>query len=76
MCFGFYLVKLFEGFVVVEIYGCMMVEECYCYCYEVNNVYCGELEEVGLVFFGILFDGGLVEFVELPREVYLYYVLM
>ena len=42
--------------------------------YEVNNAYRDQLEAAGLVFSGTNPDLGLVEFVELPREVHPYYV--
>lgn len=40
MCLGVYLVVLGEGMWVCDIYGVVYIEECYCYCYEVNVVYC------------------------------------
>jgi len=40
----------------------------------VNNDYRDQLSEAGLVFSGTNPDLGLVEFVELPREVHPYYV--
>jgi CTP synthase len=42
--------------------------------YEVNNEYRTQLEEAGLVISGTHPDLGLVEFVELPREMHPYYV--
>jgi CTP synthase len=42
--------------------------------YEVNNAYRDQLQAAGLVFSGTNPDLGLVEFVELPREVHPYYV--
>ena len=50
------------------------VEERHRHRYEVNNAYRDQLEEAGLVFSGTNPDLGLVEFVELPREVHPYYV--
>ena len=74
MRLGLYPAKLVEGSVVAEAYGRTHVEERHRHRYEVNNAYRGELEEAGLVFSGTSPDGGLVEFVELPREVHPYYV--
>lgn len=65
-----------EGLLVCEFYGIFEVFECYCYCYEVNNVYCDCLLEVGLVFFGFNFELDFVEYVELLCDVYLYYIVM
>ena len=42
--------------------------------YEVNDAYREQLEQAGLVFSGTHPDYGLVEFVELPREVHPYFV--
>jgi CTP synthase len=74
MRLGLYPAKLLEGSVVAETYGRTLVEERHRHRYEVNNAYRGELEEAGLVFSGTSPDGGLVEFVELPRDVHPYYV--
>jgi CTP synthase len=74
MRLGSYPARLVEGSVVAEAYGSTLVEERHRHRYEVNNAYRDRLEAAGLVFSGTSPDGGLVEFVELPREVHPYYV--
>ncbi|GAA4353366.1 CTP synthase [Angustibacter luteus] len=74
MRLGAYPAKLTAGSVVADAYGTTTVSERHRHRYEVNNAYRGELEEAGLVFSGTSPDGGLVEFVELPRDVHPYYV--
>ncbi|WP_102157762.1 CTP synthase [Zhihengliuella halotolerans] len=74
MRLGLYEAKLAEGSVVAAAYGRNDVSERHRHRYEVNNAYRDQLEEKGLVFSGTSPDGGLVEFVELPREVHPYYV--
>lgn len=66
--------KLVEGSVVAETYGTTTVDERHRHRYEVNDAYRSELEAAGLVFSGTHPDLGLVEFVELPRDVHPYYV--
>jgi CTP synthase len=66
--------KLVEGSVVAETYGTTSVDERHRHRYEVNDAYRSELEAAGLVFSGTHPDLGLVEFVELPRDVHPYYV--
>jgi len=74
MRLGLYPAVLAEGSVVAETYGATEVSERHRHRYEVNNSYRGRLEEAGLVFSGTSPDRGLVEYVELPREVHPYYV--
>nr|WP_222437378.1 CTP synthase [Quadrisphaera sp. RL12-1S] len=74
MRLGLYPAVLAEGSVVAEAYGSTQVSERHRHRYEVNNSYRGRLEEAGLVFSGTSPDRGLVEYVELPREVHPYYV--
>jgi CTP synthase len=74
MRLGLYPASLAEGSVVREAYGEAMVHERHRHRYEVNNVYRDQLGEAGLVFSGTNPDLGLVEFVELPRDVHPYYV--
>ncbi|GAB3685623.1 CTP synthase [Angustibacter aerolatus] len=74
MRLGLYPAALAPGSVVAEAYGSELVDERHRHRYEVNNAYREQLEEAGLVFSGTSPDGGLVEFVELPREVHPYYV--
>ena len=59
---------------VREAYGEATVHERHRHRYEVNNDYRDQLAESGLVFSGTNPDLGLVEFVELPRDVHPYYV--
>ncbi|MBF5081029.1 CTP synthase [Quadrisphaera sp. INWT6] len=74
MRLGLYPAVLAEGSVVAETYGATEVSERHRHRYEVNNSYRGRLEEAGLVFSGTSPDRGLVEYVELPREVHPFYV--
>ncbi len=74
MRLGLYPAELSAGSVVREQYGEERIEERHRHRYEVNNAYRDQLSEAGLVFSGTNPDLGLVEFVELPREVHPYYV--
>ena len=74
MRLGLYPARLQDGSVVAEAYGATSVHERHRHRYEVNNGYRDQLEEAGLVFSGVGPQNGLVEFVELPREVHPYYV--
>lgn len=65
---------LVEGSVVAQAYGSTAVHERHRHRYEVNNEYRAQLEAAGLVISGTHPDLGLVEFVELPRDVHPYYV--
>jgi CTP synthase len=74
MRLGLYPADLAPGSVMAETYGDTRVEERHRHRYEVNNGYVDRLAEAGLVFSGVGPENGLVEFVELPREVHPYYV--
>jgi CTP synthase len=74
MRLGLYPASLQEGSVVRAAYGEATIEERHRHRYEVNNAYREQLEAAGLVFSGTNTELGLVEFVELPREVHPYYV--
>ncbi len=74
MRLGLYAAELAEGTLVRETYGEAKIEERHRHRYEVNNTYVEQLAEAGLVFSGTNPELGLVEFVELPREVHPYYV--
>jgi CTP synthase len=74
MRLGLYPAELTAGSVVADAYGATHVEERHRHRYEVNNAYREQLAEAGLVFSGTNPDLGLVEFVELPRDVHPYYV--
>lgn len=74
MRLGAYPATLTEGSLVAETYGATNVSERHRHRYEVNNSYREALSDAGLVFSGTSPDGGLVEFIELPREVHPYYV--
>ena len=63
-----------KGSIAAEVYGATRVEERHRHRYEVNNDYVARLTEAGLVVSGTNPDNGLVEFVELPREVHPYYI--
>ena len=66
--------KLVEGSVVAEAYAATTVSERHRHRYEVNNGYLARLTDAGLVVSGTHPEWGLVEFVELPREVHPYFV--
>jgi len=74
MRLGLYPADLAEGSVVRAAYGQARIEERHRHRYEVNNAYREQLGEAGLVFSGTNADLGLVEFVELARDVHPYYV--
>jgi CTP synthase len=74
MRLGLYPASLAEGTVVRGVYGEATVQERHRHRYEVNNDYRDQLAEAGLVFSGTNPELGLVEFVELPRDVHPYYV--
>ena len=59
---------------MADTYGATSVDERHRHRYEVNDEYRKELEDAGLVISGTHPDLGLVEFVELPRDVHPYYV--
>ncbi|WP_338747895.1 CTP synthase [Janibacter alittae] len=74
MRLGSYPADLREGSVTAQAYGSTTVTERHRHRYEVNNGYRAQLEEAGLVVSGTHPQLGLVEFVELPRQVHPYYV--
>jgi CTP synthase len=74
MRLGLYEAELGEGTVAREAYGQSRIEERHRHRYEVNNAYVDQLAAAGLVFSGKNPELGLVEFVELPREVHPYYI--
>jgi CTP synthase len=74
MRLGLYSADLTAGSLVREAYGEARIEERHRHRYEVNNAYREQLADAGLVFSGTNTELGLVEYVELPREVHPYYV--
>lgn len=74
MRLGSFPAVLTEGSLVAAAYGTTSVTERHRHRYEVNNAYRDRLRDAGLVISGTSPDGGLVEFVELPREVHPWYV--
>lgn len=74
MRLGLYEAQLKPGSIVAEVYGTKTASERHRHRYEVNNGYLERLESAGLVFSGRNPEHGLVEYVELPREVHPYYV--
>ena len=74
MRLGLYSAELEPGSLAAETYGATRIEERHRHRYEVNNAYRDQLEAAGLVFSGTHPELGLVEFVELPREVHPYYI--
>lgn len=74
MRLGLYPADLAEGSIAAEVYGSNRTSERHRHRYEVNNAYREQLAEAGLVFSGLNPDLGLVEYVELPRDVHPYYI--
>ena len=74
MRLGLYPAQLSEGSLAAELYGADVAHERHRHRYEVNNRYRDQIAEAGLVFSGINPDLGLVEYVELPRDVHPYYI--
>jgi len=74
MRLGLYPAKLAEGSVAAEVYGSDVAYERHRHRYEVNNRYRDQIADAGLVFSGVNPDLGLVEYVELPRDVHPYYI--
>ena len=74
MRLGLYPADLKPGTIVRGAYGAATVQERHRHRYEVNNAYRDQLEAAGLVFSGTNPELGLVEYVELPRDVHPYYV--
>ncbi len=74
MRLGLYAAELTPGSLAQETYGATRIEERHRHRYEVNNTYRDQLSAAGLVFSGTNPDLGLVEFIELPRDVHPYYI--
>jgi len=74
MRLGLYPADLAEGSIAAEVYGSNRASERHRHRYEVNNAYREQLADAGLVFSGLNPDLGLVEYVELPRDVHPYYI--
>jgi CTP synthase len=74
MRLGLYPADLAEGSIASEVYGSNRAWERHRHRYEVNNAYREQLAAAGLVFSGLNPDLGLVEYVELPRDVHPYYI--
>ncbi|WP_434811829.1 CTP synthase [Microbacterium sp. bgisy189] len=74
MRLGLMAADLAEGSLAAEVYGSTTASERHRHRYEVNNRYRDQIAEAGLVFSGISPERGLVEYVELPREVHPYYI--
>ena len=74
MRLGLFEAKLKPASIVEELYGAPVISERHRHRYEVNNHYRKQIEEAGLVVSGTNAEHGLVEFVELPREVHPFYV--
>ena len=69
-----YEAELAEGSLAAEVYGATRASERHRHRYEVNNRYRDQIAEAGLWFSGLSPDHGLVEYVELPRDVHPYYI--
>jgi CTP synthase len=74
MRLGLYPAELADGSIAREAYGEATIQERHRHRYEVNNAYREQLKMAGMVFSGTNPDLGLVEFVELSRDVHPYYI--
>ncbi len=74
MRLGIYPAELAEGSLAAEVYGANVAYERHRHRYEVNNRFRDQIADAGLVFSGVNPEFGLVEYVELPREVHPYYI--
>ena len=74
MRLGLYEAELAEGSLAAEVYGAHRASERHRHRYEVNNRYRDQIADAGLWFSGLSPDHGLVEYVELPRDVHPYYI--
>ena len=74
MRLGLYEAALTPGSIVEELYGSPIAHERHRHRYEVNNHFTERIAAAGLRFSGTNPEHGLVEFVELPREVHPFYV--
>ncbi|MCR2786066.1 MULTISPECIES: CTP synthase [unclassified Microbacterium] len=74
MRLGIYPAQLSEGSLAAELYGADVAHERHRHRYEVNNRYRDQIADAGMVFSGVNPDLGLVEYVELPRDVHPYYI--
>jgi len=74
MRLGLYQASLQAGSIVAEVYQSTEISERHRHRYEVNNEFRDRIAQAGLVFSGVFKERGLIEFVELPREVHPYYV--
>ncbi|GMA27139.1 CTP synthase [Arenivirga flava] len=74
MRLGLFEAKLASGSIVEELYGSPTISERHRHRYEVNNHYRQQIEAAGMIVSGTNAEHGLVEFVELPREVHPFYV--
>lgn len=74
MRLGAYPCILGDGTLAKELYESKEISERHRHRYEYNNIYREELEKAGLKVSGTSPDNTLVEIVELPREVHLFYI--
>lgn len=74
MRLGAYEAVLSEGSLAAQAYGTTRISERHRHRFEVNNDYRHALESVGLHISGTSPDGGLVEVVEMDRDLHPYYV--
>lgn len=74
MRLGLYEAELAEGSLAAEVYGANRASERHRHRYEVNNRYRDQIADAGMWFSGLSPDHGLVEYVELPRDVHPYYI--
>ncbi|GAA4062256.1 CTP synthase [Microbacterium laevaniformans] len=74
MRLGLYEAELAAGSLAAEVYGAERASERHRHRYEVNNRYRDQIADAGMWFSGLSPDHGLVEYVELPRDVHPYYI--
>ncbi len=74
MRLGLYEAQLAPGSLAAELYGAEVAYERHRHRYEVNNHYVERITDAGLVVSGTNPEHGLVEYVELPRDVHPFYI--
>jgi CTP synthase len=65
---------LVKGSLANELYGALSAVERHRHRWEVNNAYVEKLEAEGLIISGRTKDTGLVEYIELPKDVHKYFI--
>jgi len=74
MRLGAYDCELVKDSLAIELYGTKQISERHRHRFEVNNEYLTTLEENGLVVSGKNLETGLVELMELSRNIHPYFI--